>query len=94
LAWDLGIDQLLVGDPLSGRETAAPGRMAPATALNFFLLGLVLLLVNVTTRRRYRPTEVLTLTVTIISFLAGIGYAYGVEALYHIVAYSIEFITI
>ncbi len=41
---DLGLDQLVLREEEGAIGTAAPGRMAPATALNFLLLGGALLL--------------------------------------------------
>src|SRR4030042_2302283 len=47
---NLGIDQLLFQEPADAVETFHPGRMAPNTALNFIMLGLALLLLDVKTR--------------------------------------------
>src|SRR5260221_1394613 len=43
LGRNLGIDEILFRDP---RTAVAPGRMSQATALNFLLLGLALLLLD------------------------------------------------
>jgi len=76
---DLGIDQLLFKDALTP-ESAHPGRMSPVTALNFFMLGFSLLLLD---RHQYRRVvEVFSIIALLISGLALMGYAYGVPSLY------------
>lgn len=47
---DFGIDQRLFTEPAGTVQTTSPGRMAPNTALNFLLIGLSLLLLDVQTR--------------------------------------------
>ncbi|MBI4379671.1 MAG: GAF domain-containing protein [candidate division NC10 bacterium] len=86
--WDLGIDQLLFKEPSGAVGTFAPGRMAPTTALNFLMLGLALLLLDVETRRGHRPARVLALAAAVVSFLAVVGYIYNVGALYGIASYT------
>jgi methyl-accepting chemotaxis protein len=46
---DFGIDQLLFHEPAGTIETFHLGRMAPNTALNFIMLGLALLLLDMKT---------------------------------------------
>ncbi len=46
---DFGIDQLLVRQVDAVLTNAAPGRMAPHTALSFWMLGVALLLLNLST---------------------------------------------
>jgi PAS domain S-box-containing protein len=82
---DLHIDQLLFRDALTP-EGAHPGRMSPATALNFSLLGLSLLLLDRSQVRRL--IEAFTITALIISVLALLGYAYGVPSLYQFFPYA------
>lgn len=82
---DLGIDQLLFKDVLTP-ENPHPGRMPPMAALNFFLLGLSLLLLD---HQQYRRlVEAFSITALLISVLAFLGYAYGVSSLYHFFPYS------
>jgi PAS domain S-box-containing protein len=86
LSRDLLIDQLFFR--VSGHEAAMifPGRMSPATAFNFFLVGTALCLLGV--RRGVRAVPWLALTVGLVSFLAVIGYLYGVHSLYTIQPFS------
>jgi two-component system, NarL family, sensor histidine kinase UhpB len=79
---DLGIDEVLFRETLLATQAPHPGRMAPVTALAFVLFGLALLLLNVKSRRGYRPSELLALPAVTVSVLAIVGYAYGVQALY------------
>jgi PAS domain S-box-containing protein len=83
---DLGIDQLLFREPPGATGTSSPGRMAPTAALNFGLVGLALLLLDVQTRRGHRPAEVLALTAAWVALLALVGYAYGVTFLHTLAA--------
>lgn len=82
---DFGIDQLVIKDDLT-LENAYPGRMAPATAANFCLLGLALLTLDF---RPYRwLVEICSITALIISVAALMGYAYGVQSLYRFFSFS------
>ena len=74
--WSLPIDQLLFPARLGDN------RMSPNGALTYLLLGLALLLLDVETRRGFRPAQVLALLSGLIGLLALIGYAYGVPSLY------------
>ncbi|MBI3301003.1 MAG: PAS domain S-box protein [Deltaproteobacteria bacterium] len=85
---DLGIDNLLFQEPLEAVQTSLPGRMAPATALCFLLVGIAVLLLDVETRRGHRPAQLLILMPALISFLALIGYAYDIQAPYGVAPYS------
>lgn len=86
LGWQLGIDQLLFradeGDVLH------PGRMAPATAVSFILLGVAFLTLDARPRGGRWPAQWLALAVAFGASLALLGYAYGVESLYRVGAYS------
>jgi signal transduction histidine kinase len=74
--WSLPVDQLLFSARLGAN------RMSPNGALTYLLLGLALLLLDVETRRGWRPAQVLALLSELIALLALIGYAYGVQLLY------------
>jgi PAS domain S-box-containing protein len=84
--WDLHIDHLLLREPLGAIATSSPGRMAAATALNFFLTGIALLVLD--RPRRQQLAEVFILIVTALSLVALIGYAYSVPSLYHFASYG------
>ena len=87
-SWDLGIDQLLFQETLGAIGTSSPGRMGPDTALNFVLVGIALLLLEVKTRRGHRPAQLLALTAGFVSMLALIGYAYGSTSFYGVPSYT------
>ena len=78
---DPGVDQLLFREKLGAVGTSLPNRMAPTTALNFLLAGSALLFLDVETRRRFRPSQFLSLLALLISLLAFVGYLYGVKRL-------------
>lgn len=82
--WDIGIDQLLFRDSVSGPSPA--GRMASATAVNFLILGLALLIIK--TRRGFVAAQFLTLSTAFISMVALIAYIYDVKSLYAVSPYS------
>ena len=86
--WDLGIDQLLFQEVPGTLGTSSPGRMPPTAALNFLVIGLALLLLDVETRRSHRPAQLLVLPAALTSLLGVVGYAYGVTALYGIASYT------
>ena len=79
LHWDHGPDQWLFPQKLAVYEI--PNRMAPNTAINFLLVGLALLLLDVKFGRMFRPAEMLALAAALISLLAIIGYAYSAVSL-------------
>src|SRR5204863_329332 len=86
LGWNLHIDQLLVRETQGVVATTVPGRMAPAEAGSFLLLGVALLLLGDPSPGWRRSSQGLTLTAALISWEALLGHAYGV-ALYAIPAY-------
>jgi PAS domain S-box-containing protein len=85
--WKIGFDQMLFPGQLLEPGASFPNRMAPNTALNFFLLGLGLLLVNVETKRGRRPSQYLAVATGLLSWLALIGYAYGAKLFYGLSSY-------
>jgi PAS domain S-box-containing protein len=84
---DFGIDQLLVSD-LATDPTAHPGRPALVTALNFFMIGTALLLKRTSNERAHGLATLVACLTILDSFLAILGYVYGVSALYSIGPYS------
>lgn len=81
---DFGIDQLLFKDLLP--DSIYPGRMALLTTVSFILLVLAILSIN---RPSGKPAkEYFILPVFIITFLALIGYLYGVSSLYKFGTYA------
>jgi len=83
---NLGIDQILFRDQPEATALSAPGRMAPATAFCFLLLGSGLALLG--SRRGPWVAQYLSLGTGLIALLALIGYAYGVQSLYRISPFS------
>lgn len=83
---DLGLDQMLFDDVASSGGGLYPGRMAVMSALNFVLLAAALLAIDVQTPAGWRPSHWLVLVVAGNSFLAILGYLYGVDALYRVAA--------
>ncbi len=82
LGWGPGVDQWLFADKLAGAEGGRPNRMAPNTALNFLLLGLALILLDVTTIRGRRPSEYLVALVALGALMALLGHAYRGDSMY------------
>jgi two-component system cell cycle sensor histidine kinase/response regulator CckA len=77
--WDLRIDQLLFSDS-PGDGSVYPGRMAPASALSFFLSASALLSLN--EFRRFWLPQMLAILTALLALMALIGYLYGVNFLY------------
>ena len=86
--WDFGIDQLLFTEPYGAIGTSHPGRMSPATALNFLLCGAAFLLLDKQTRRGTRPAQSFSLIVAFVSFLGLTGYVFGQQSFYRFGAYT------
>ncbi|HEX5363922.1 MAG TPA: hypothetical protein VFW59_06615, partial [Gallionella sp.] len=78
---DLGIDHWLFHEPPDAIGTLAPGRMAPATALCFVLLGSALLL-DGKTRRSGVSISALALLMALLALAAGLVYLYDTDNLY------------
>jgi signal transduction histidine kinase len=81
---DFNLDQLLFHAGTSPAPNFPANEIAPNTALTFFLCGLGLLLMDVETRRGFRPAQALFLSAAFIVLVALIGYAYSVLPLYSI----------
>lgn len=88
---NLGIDQLLFKEPVTAIATSTPGRMAVNTALNFLLLGSVLLLLSKS--RPPQPALQLFIQLVIVfplflSLLGLLGYIYGIQEFYGFGSYT------
>ncbi len=84
LGSDFGLDQVLFRDTEAG--LLYPGRMSPATAVDFILFGAVLLLLDVPWARRLRAA--LMVGGTLIALLALVGYGLSVRSLYAVGAFT------
>jgi signal transduction histidine kinase len=73
---DFGIDQLLFKESVDAVATAAPGRMALNSALNFALMGISLILLCYR-RPFYNIIHALVILTFLIAFLGFLGYVYG-----------------
>jgi signal transduction histidine kinase len=86
-ATDIRIDQFLFHDvrtPL----TPNPGRMSPATAISFLLIGAAFWLLPPPKPRRYHAWQWSAVIVFIVGYIGVIGYVYNEQALYHTVMYT------
>jgi signal transduction histidine kinase/DNA-binding response OmpR family regulator len=83
--WQSGIDQFLFRQKLAAG--AWPNRVAPNTALDFLLVGLSLLALDWSTRRRQLPGQFLALAGGAIPLGALLGYGYNVKPLYGVSSY-------
>ena len=84
LGVSLGIDDVLFADAGGAVQTPHHGRMAIATALEFLMLGLALMLVGVETTPAHRAARLLVLTALVMSLVGFLGFAYGKASLYAI----------
>jgi PAS domain S-box-containing protein len=85
--WSLGIDELLFQDS-SGVRTSSPGRMSPATAIEFVLVGAALLALDIKPATDKRPAQWLALAALGIALVPGTGYLYGVDELYSLPGFT------
>jgi diguanylate cyclase (GGDEF)-like protein len=88
LSLDFGIDQWLFTEILPEGGAGTPGRMAPATAVNFILIGSSLLLCAAAADHRRDLAQWPALFAGFISLLAVVGYVYGASPLYKISIYT------
>lgn len=87
LGWNLGIDRPWFRSELLTLGVPYPGRVPPQTAWNFLLAGLALLTLDLRRPTRAALPEGLVALLAVIPYLAIMGYAYQVPALYRIGAY-------
>lgn len=85
---NLDIDQLLFKEPPGAFGTLSPGRMAPTTAFNFFILGIALII----SQKPKSSGLVVAQGLAFLSFFMGlvnlIGYFYGVREFCGIATYT------
>jgi len=85
---NLGIDTLLFRSRLVAAGQLYPGRMAPATALCFCLLGSALLFLDARTRHGRWPAQFLASITILIGGTALYGYSFGFRAFYQISSHT------
>jgi PAS domain S-box-containing protein len=88
LGMNLGIDQLIVHDVAEPVRSYSPGRMGPQTAVEFVMLGVALLAIDLQPRRGFWPSGVIAVIAMVVPLLALFGYVYGVSALYAVTPFS------
>jgi signal transduction histidine kinase/ActR/RegA family two-component response regulator len=76
---DLGIDQLLFHESAEEAGLSFPGRMGVASTIDFFSLGLALLLLDARSRRWFRVSNIALLVVVAVTVLVFLYYFYGIE---------------
>ena len=86
--WRLHVDELLFRDATGSVKAPHPCRMAPDTALNFILIGCVLVVLDIEIRRGRRPAQLLALPPMIVASLGLIGYGYSVASFYRLASYT------
>jgi len=85
---NLGIDGLLFREAENTFGTANPGRMAPNTALNFMLLGILLFALSLPTYIRSLLNTFLLICIFTISTMGFTGYIFGLKELTGLEAYT------
>jgi len=86
---DLRVDEALVRDTDALSDRASPGRMAPASGLNFVMLGIALLSFELRALGPWRwPAQTLIVASLVLTALAFVGYFYGIGELYRISPYA------
>ena len=87
LNFEAGIDQVFIKDHYVVEDGSySPGRMAQGTSFSFFVLGIAFLLINASEKFLKSLAQYLFHLVTLISFLAIIGYILGVPIFYKLSA--------
>ena len=85
---NIGIDRIFFRPQVEAVLKTFPGRMSPFSALNFFLIGTALLVLDKQAKNGWRPAQLLILLEGVVSLLALVGYAYGVSSLYSVGFYK------
>jgi signal transduction histidine kinase len=79
-----GIDRLLFAEEVALQPYRPPGRMATNSTVALTLAGAALLLIDVETRRGWRPAQILATIGLAIASLALLGHLYSARPLYAI----------
>jgi signal transduction histidine kinase len=79
---DFNFDQLLFQRAVNSPGPYGPNEITMNTALSFVCCGMALLLLDVQTRRGWRPAQAFIVVVGLMALLALIGYGYRVLPLY------------
>lgn len=82
--WNLQIEQLLFLHRLAENGVSPPSRPALQTLFSFMLIGLALLLAT-----RPRVVEVLSLLISVLPYLALLGYAFGISVFYQPIQWTV-----
>ncbi|MEO6738740.1 MAG: PAS domain S-box protein [Chthoniobacteraceae bacterium] len=77
--WDFGIDQALFRESVAEAGRSFPGRMGPASAMIFMLLGSAILLLDFRTRRGAWPAQWCATAAAALTVLIFLGYFYNVD---------------
>lgn len=81
--YNLGLDQLFVTDfEAIAANHPAPGRMSPLTAICFILISLALGGIKSKNERLLKLTQILLHTVTLLAFIAIVGYLFNIPTFY------------
>jgi signal transduction histidine kinase len=81
VSWEIGIDLLLFRRKLAGHLPELPNQMAPNSAFNHLLAGIVLFRLH-RSRRSSKVVQNLSLVIGFHALLALLGYGYGASYLY------------
>jgi PAS domain S-box-containing protein len=76
-----GMDELLFQAALNATHIVNPGRMSPATAVGFLLIGLAQLCLHGEAGNWRTGSQVLALTAGLVGFVGSLAYLYGVPLL-------------
>ncbi|CAA0102848.1 Sensor histidine kinase RcsC [Halioglobus japonicus] len=78
LSWGLEVDQLLFKGELTNELTGRRSSTAPSTAACLTLASLSILLIDVTSKRGWRPSELLAIAASLVSFFGIEQYLFGI----------------
>ncbi|GEP45062.1 PAS domain-containing hybrid sensor histidine kinase/response regulator [Brevifollis gellanilyticus] len=77
--WHTPLDQWLFHETVPEAGRSFPGRMGPASAANFMLLGLALLLIDRKPGQLWWPAQICALAVMALTFLISLTYFYAFD---------------